>query len=223
LQGDQHDGVMNYRWRRLVQEWVMNPNSKVDGLVKGLRSIERDYPSAVQNSLLNVLSSHDTERLSTRLKGDESQIRIATALQFFLPGVPCIYYGDEIGLAGGHDPLCRGTMIWDRQNWNLERFNWYQELVRLRQNKPSLQFGKLVERTDSHGLLVLERTQKSDWSRLYVNRTLSSREIRLPKENATVLGYLAKQESGQLVIAAGGVALVGNRTRRPKLVDSDKS
>ena len=62
---------------------------------------------AVTAVQLNLLGSHDTPRALTICGSDLDSLRIATLLQMTLPGAPCIYYGDEIGMAGSMDPLCR--------------------------------------------------------------------------------------------------------------------
>lgn len=65
------------------------------------------YDPAVTAVQLNLLGSHDAPRVLTILHGDRLADRIAMLLQLSLPGAPCIYYGDEIGLVGGNDPDSR--------------------------------------------------------------------------------------------------------------------
>ena len=65
------------------------------------------YDPAITQVQLNLLDSHDTPRFITCARGDESALRLATLFMFTYPGAPCIYYGDEIGLDGRHDPDCR--------------------------------------------------------------------------------------------------------------------
>ena len=65
------------------------------------------YEPATVASQLNLLSSHDMPRLRTLLSGDLAAVRLALLLQMTLPGAPCVYYGDEIGMEGGNDPDCR--------------------------------------------------------------------------------------------------------------------
>ena len=59
---------------------------------------------SVTAAQLNLIGSHDTPRARTVLGGDVAALRLATLLQLTLPGAPSIYYGDEIGMDGGHDP-----------------------------------------------------------------------------------------------------------------------
>ena len=62
------------------------------------------YHPNVTSVMLNLLDSHDMARFLTLARGDKSALRLATLFQMTYPGAPSIYYGDEIGLAGGHDP-----------------------------------------------------------------------------------------------------------------------
>ena len=64
--------------------------------------------------MLNLLGSHDMARFLTLARGDLSALRLATAFQMTYPGAPSIYYGDEIGMAGGHDPANRGAFPWHK-------------------------------------------------------------------------------------------------------------
>jgi cyclomaltodextrinase / maltogenic alpha-amylase / neopullulanase len=206
LQGDQHDGVMNYRWRRAVQEWLLDPKASNDSLCKNLDQIRSDYPDAVQTSLFNVLSSHDTERLATRFKGNESSIRIATALQFFYPGVPCIYYGDEIGMEGGHDPLCRGAMVWEKGRRNEERLGWFKLLAKLRKTRPSLTSSQPVKFVADKSCLVMSRSSGKELTTLYVNR---SKKVQSRPGGELLAGFKAKVVGGKVILESGGVALIG--------------
>ena len=71
---------------------------------------------------MNLIGSHDRERTLTLLKGDRSALKQAFFLQFTLPGVPCIYYGDEAGMTGGPDPYNRGTFPWGREDEELTAY-----------------------------------------------------------------------------------------------------
>ncbi len=90
------------------------------------------------------MGSHDIPRLLTRLKGDVTKHRTALALLLAFPGVPGIYYGDEIGMMGGGDPLNRAPMIWDQKRWNKNLREDVKKLIRARRSSRALQAGNLV-------------------------------------------------------------------------------
>jgi alpha-glucosidase len=91
----------------------------------------------------NVLSSHDTPRLATVLDGN-ARIRLALVLAFAYPGVPMIYYGEEIGMRGGADPANRAGMVWDQARWDAERLALVKKLAGLRKELRALREGRYV-------------------------------------------------------------------------------
>ena len=143
LQGDQEDGAMNYfGFTQPVRAWLagldlggvrarLGTADFVAALARALAAIP--YPN--QLAQLNLLDSHDTPRLLTELGGDTALMKLAATLLFTRPGVPCIYYGDEIGLQGGPDPDCRRCFPWDRAQWDQPLFAHYKALTRLRRER----------------------------------------------------------------------------------------
>ncbi len=100
------------------------------------RNIERLlglYHPNVNAVMLNLLGSHDMARFVSLAKGDYSALRLATLFQMTYPGAPSIYYGDEIGMAGGHDPANRGAFPWHQTDtWNNDLLHEFQRLIALR-------------------------------------------------------------------------------------------
>lgn len=71
--------------------------------------------------------------------------------------MPSVYYGDEIGLAGGRDPDCRRCMIWNPQLWNMRRREFYQTLMRFRRTSPALRWGGYQLLYAAHDTLAFPR------------------------------------------------------------------
>lgn len=148
LRGDQFDAVMNYPLARTVFGFVAERLADEEIARSGYQRIPRigarrvaadlaehaeRYPAPIVRSQLNVLGSHDTPRIRTVLGDDVDAVLLAFGLQMTLPGAPCIYYGDEIGLVGGHDPGCRQGMPWARREaWNERILRGITELAKLR-------------------------------------------------------------------------------------------
>ncbi len=170
------DSVMNYPFRDNIISFVSGKIG-ADEFAKNIMTIFENYPAPVMNSVMNMLSTHDTPRLLTllgeipdgmtkqekadfRLVGDNlekavSLEKIAVAIQFLLPGMPCIYYGDEIGMEGFEDPLNRGFFSWENANRNL--LEYYRELVSLRNMSEALKVGKIRILTSNKTTVVFER------------------------------------------------------------------
>lgn len=178
LQGDQFDAVMNYPLGRAVLGFAAReidvaevarcgykaiPPLTAEGFVKTLESELARHPRAIVEAQLNLLGSHDTPRVARIVRGDASAVRIAWLLQFTLPGAPCVYYGDEVGLDGGHDPDCREGMPWDRPDaWDRERLAWLRDLARLRHAHPALRTGDVEVAYAHHGVVAIRRRLGDD-------------------------------------------------------------
>ncbi len=113
--------VMNYPLRELILDLV-NQNISVEVAVQELMQLKENYPKHFFDQLLNNIGTHDTERLMTVFGNSIEKVRLAYGLLFSLPGVPCIYYGDEIGMTGGKDPENRGFFPWNQLDHELKEF-----------------------------------------------------------------------------------------------------
>jgi alpha-glucosidase len=136
------DGVMNY-WLRSAALELASGRGRAEQVQFALDRLAAEMnPEGLQRSW-NMISSHDTPRVSTAL-GHEPGARQALALAFAYPGVPLLYYGEEIGMAGGADPLNRAPMIWDERRWDRARLDWVRLLARLRKHEPALREGRYL-------------------------------------------------------------------------------
>jgi alpha-glucosidase len=140
LQGDQEDGSMNYYgFARPVTEFLAATDytgytTRIDAsnFAYLLNRARCRIPYELALSQFNLLDSHDTPRLLTQLNGDTQLMKLAVTLLFTYVGVPCIYYGDEIGLEGHGDPDCRRPFPWDESRWNQELLTHYKTLITLK-------------------------------------------------------------------------------------------
>jgi len=82
--------------------------------------------------------------MRTVLGGDPTRVVLAVLLQATLPGAPCLYYGDEVGLTGGNDPECRGAFPWDPGRWEPGLRESIRALLRLRSLEPALRDGPVT-------------------------------------------------------------------------------
>ena len=138
LRGKQCDSVMNYPFCSAITAFVKNHDA--ESFYSSVMEIVNDYPAPALKCLMNMLSTHDTARIINRLAldvmpprseqrnavlSDElralgiSRFKTAAVLQFTLPGIPCVYYGDEVGMDGFEDPFCRKTYPWGAEDESL--------------------------------------------------------------------------------------------------------
>lgn len=161
LAGDRFDAVMNYPLAQAILGFTAQAHLD-EGVVRahheyGRTVLRRDgaafaaeverlmalYDPAVTGVQLNLLASHDTPRFRTMAGGDRAAHRLAVLLQATLPGAPCTYYGDEVGIEGNHDPDCRRAFPWDESRWDREGLAWTAAVYRARRALPALRRGDL--------------------------------------------------------------------------------
>ncbi len=200
FRGRQLHGVMNYPVRRGLISFVKEGDAHA--LCRVLREIWGSYPPSVSHSLMNLLSTHDTERILTVLGGvpdDGSRtnaelrevrlapkeksaavrlLRIAAALQFTVFGVPSVFYGDEAGLEGYHDPFCRRPYPWGAENKELLAF--YRRLGRIRAENPVLAEGDFAILHEAPHALAFERKNEKGHLIVAANRGEEPMTLLLP-------------------------------------------
>jgi cyclomaltodextrinase len=156
LQGDQFDGVMNYRmgWSSLSWAAAGELASDFDHPLYPLRPLGGQalleiwqhtlswYRPEVRRSQLNLLDSHDVPRALHSLRGDRAALKLALVLLFLQPGAPCVYYGTEAGLAGGPEPGCREGVPWG-EGWRQDLQVLLRDLAGLRRRYSVLRHGVL--------------------------------------------------------------------------------
>ena len=143
LKGDQFDGVMNYPLRRAVLAYLFD--EKPIDLAEFAKRLREAFPAGRFGVPMNLLGSHDTIRQASLPCSNLQRVKLALAILFFLPGAPCIYYGDEIGMEGGKDPDNRRTFPWESLSDGRRSpvFRFMNELIALRNKERVLRDGAL--------------------------------------------------------------------------------
>lgn len=140
LLGDEYDTVMNYEFSRDIGLIVNDKNYKCSNFVNEYSFLLGRVHKNVRNCLWNLIDSHDTPRFLTSSKS-KKKLKFALALQMVLPGMPMIYYGDEIGMEGKQDPDCRRGMIWDEEKQDKEILTYYKKWINIHRKYLPLQKG----------------------------------------------------------------------------------
>lgn len=175
FQGGQLDSVTNYPLKNAIIACVKDGD--ILRLVNTMSALCRNYPKNVLDSLMNIVGTHDTARILTVLSGvplpegklamshfklseeelthAKKRLKLASTLQFTLPGVPCVYYGDEAGMEGGADPFNRVCYPWGQEDNDL--IAWYNKLSKIRKEFSCFKTGeyKLIEARE--GLFAFTR------------------------------------------------------------------
>ncbi|HXH08641.1 MAG TPA: glycoside hydrolase family 13 protein [Alphaproteobacteria bacterium] len=201
LQGDQFDAVMNYPFSRAVLSFFgartlrkgYKPGSfellplAASEFARQIDALHALYDWQVNYAQLNVLDSHDTARALWIVGEDRSALRLCVLCQMTMPGAPCIYYGDEIGLSSAQDPFCRAAFPWqDKAQWDLDLLAFYRQTIALRQRYPVLRTGTFQRLHASRGVYAFARTLSQQCAVVIFNT--QSKAIRLDVNIADVPG-----------------------------------
>jgi len=126
IEGGMLQAVMDYPLRKLIIR-VLTGDLKPSEWWLELMTLEENYPDSVFRYNFNNIGSHDTVRILTELHGNRDWLQQAFGLLFAMPGVPCVYYGDEAGLTGGKDPDNRAFFPWEHADKNIQQLveQWY--------------------------------------------------------------------------------------------------
>jgi 4-alpha-glucanotransferase len=194
--GEELDSVMNYPFADGVLAFLRG-RITAQAFKNVLEGLRENYPHEVFYALMNLISSHDVPRAASllggapdkgtltreqeaqyRLSNDdaalaEKRMKLASAIQFFMPGVPCIYYGDEALSFGLMDPFNRAAYPWGHEDSALMAH--YRMLSKLRNDTTVLRTGRCLFDAQGEDVFVIIRFDESGAYALAVNRALQAR------------------------------------------------
>lgn len=159
LQGDCWDSVMNYPFLNAAMDFVATESITASQFLDELGFLRGNLNNACHKILWNLLDSHDTPRLLHRCVENKDKMKLMAAIQLLLPGMPFLYYGDEVGMTGGPDPDCRRGMLWDESRQDRELLAYYRRLIQIRKQYPCLTEGDPDSTTadDAAGMVTIRR------------------------------------------------------------------
>jgi glycosidase len=190
FRGDELDSVMNYPLREGIIRFVRDGDW--NALFEASAFLYSHYPKETSDCLMNLLGTHDTERILTVLAGDldngrspselsvakmtqeqreigKKRLKLCFLLSATLPGIPCIYYGDEVGMEGYRDPFNRMPFPWGREDSEL--LDFYRKIGEIRRQAPIFEKGYLeVEENTPPSVFAFSRFTKEDRLLVVVNQ-----------------------------------------------------
>ena len=167
LFGEELDSTTNYPLRDMLIKFL---KGEIDSyfLSRKIMSLYENYPKENFYSAMNMLGTHDTERIFTAVGEDIKILQLAIVIQMTFPGVPMIYYGDEAGLTGGADPMNRKTYPWG--NEKEEILTWYRRLTSMRSSYDVFKSGDLKMYNTDPDIICFERKYKNTRAIVAINR-----------------------------------------------------
>ena len=211
------DSVMNYPFRNAVLDFL-HRRINAFGMAEFLTAQQQHYPAPLYFSLMNLLGTHDVERLRNALASPvrwkelsrENQLeleasltekdwqradrleRLALAIQFSIPGVPSVYYGDELAMTGTGDPFNRRPLRDGPLSPEAESLrNRIRELARLRNEHPALREGKAFFLATDADVLLICRSSETEHLLTVVNRSEEERSYSLWLPDCKTEGIIA--------------------------------
>lgn len=197
LLGDQFDSVMNYPFSSKVLEFFSG--SHIDGhtFSSSMGSLLMRYPQQTNEVIFNLLCSHDTPRMLTRVGEDKRRLKLCVVFLLTYMGTPCIFYGDEIGLSGGDDPDCRKCMEWDPDKQDNELYDFYKLMIALRKKNDVLRKGsfRFLKADSGDSRIIYERIDDSMHFTVWMNNTEEETVISHPMETSDWKDALSGEET----------------------------
>ena len=201
LRGDEFDGVTNYVFWGAATDFFAKRAIPLEVLIENLKRQLFEYPFPHLLAQANLLSSHDTVRFLSAVGGNKAVYSQAYAFLFAYPGVPLIYYGDEIGLEGGADPDNRRCMIWDGPLHDEGIKSRFARLIALRKQFRPLREGNAVflEELAASRILALKREIRDEEVYFFANVSDNPITVDLsscvPADRRTSLIYPCEREN----------------------------
>jgi len=199
LQGDQFDAVMNYLLTaaalsffggpRLDMTTVnqsgglqgrVHPSMDAGGFANEIDRIFYLYQRDITYAQLNLLDSHDMPRFLSCVGGHKSALRLAWLFLMTYPGAPCLYYGDEVGVDGGHDPDCRKAFPWDASRWDRDLLAYAKNAITLRKQQPALRRGSYQRLYSADGVFAFGRQLEDEACVVALNASDAPRTVEFP-------------------------------------------
>lgn len=186
--GDQLDSAMNYPFKEAILSFALT--SDRNAFINSITTILEHYPKQSLDAMMNLIDSHDTVRALTYLSGvtppcekqdranfllskeqyelAKKRLMFASTLQYVLPGVPCLFYGDEAGVQGFEDPLNRVTYPWG--NEDKELIKHYKALGKFREKYANVLTGETSFKPyGGDGLVIFERKTDNEHLTVFAN------------------------------------------------------
>jgi alpha-glucosidase len=207
LQADAEDAAMNYRgftfplWGFLANTDISYDPQKIDALtcMAWMDNYRASLSHQQQIRMFNQLDSHDTARFKSLLGKDAARLPLAVVWLFTWPGVPCIYYGDEVGLDGNNDPFCRKPFPWEKEKQDAGLLALYQRLAKLRHRTQALRHGGCQVLYAEDNVVVFVRVLKQQRALVAINRGEACEVVLDGSPLLQVKEWLLKEGKGTLV------------------------
>lgn len=179
LEGDEWDTVMNYPFYLNLIDLLADEKIGVSRFIQNLGYMKGRLNKKCYPLMWNLIDSHDTARF-LHLCNNKQKQHLAAAFQLLMPGMPMIYYGDELAMPGANGSDCRRGMYWDEEYRDNEMLEWYKRLIQVRRTHACIVEGELAEiiTRDEDGTIALIRKNTKETIALIFNCSNDTKEFK---------------------------------------------
>lgn len=227
LLGGQLDGVMNYLFKNAVIDFVMQGGARL--FAERVMTVLENYPKESVDCLMNILGTHDTVRILNALSGVDvggkskkqrlefrldkktreeakKRLKAASVLQYTLPGIPSLYYGDEAGLEGFEDPINRRPFPWDNIDTGL--LEHYRALGKIRRENAEIFKGGFEFLKTDASFVIFKRFSEKEEIIVAVNTGGEACAYALDKDYTDILNNKEYNKGEAYSLAPYGAAVL---------------
>ncbi len=223
LKGDQFDAVMNYRLSAACISYFGGPKLKLThsyagqqlkpasqaAFIKSMTSLLDGHRPGAALAQMNMMSSHDTDRMLDTYGGDKPRMKLAVVFSFLFPGAINVYYGEEIGLAGVFNSGTRRGMPWkNKRLWDMDLLKLYKDLAKLR-GAPAIKEGtfEFIKECCDGEVLAFRRRLPGSGLTCFMNNGAAVKTIALGKDALGARPVAVLSSGAALSRRGGGLSL----------------
>ena len=173
-------------------------------------NLKENYPPEAFKSNFNNIGTHDTERILTALNQNVAKLKQALLLLFVLPGVPSLYYGDEVGLEGKEDPDNRRMYPWGKENKEIQFV--VKKMIALRKNGNSLKDGDFYVFSQDELVGIIRWISMEEFVVVLLNTSNKKNRLEisaiLEQYDFDIVSFLNKHQINHIQVEGNGIVLL---------------
>lgn len=209
IEGGMLHGAMNYPFREIILGLLIKSIKPQEAAEKWM-NLKENYPPEAFKSNFNNIGTHDTERILTALNQDVAKLKQALILLFVLPGVPSLYYGDEVGLEGKADPDNRRMYPWGKENKEIQLV--VKDMIALRRNGNSLKDGDFYVFSQDELVGIIRWISMEEFVIVLLNTSNKKKHLEtsaiLEQYDFDIASFLNKHQMDHIQVEGNGIVLL---------------
>ncbi|WP_238321841.1 glycoside hydrolase family 13 protein [Carnobacterium jeotgali] len=209
IEGGMLHGAMNYPFREIILG-LLRKSIKPQEAAEKWMNLKENYPPEAFKSNFNNIGTHDTERILTALNQNVAKLKQALLLLFVLPGVPSLYYGDEVGLEGKEDPDNRRMYPWGKENKEIQFV--VKKMIALRKNGNSLKDGDFYVFSQDELVGIIRWISMEEFVVVLLNTSNKKNRLEisaiLEQYDFDIVSFLNKHQINHIQVEGNGIVLL---------------